>query len=565
MIVQHRYPLIMTFISIGIILVFNACQKEIGEADLILSNGVFFTVNPEQPEADAVAIKGDRILAVGTYAEINEYRSNRTRILDLQGRFACPGFNDSHVRLLDAGLAKRELDVSGAETVRQVRTILRNKIGSLPSVEWIVGRGWDQDVLLDGKWPDKHMLDRVAFSWPVYLTRKCGNVAWVNSRALLISNITAETRNPPGGEIVKDPRTGKPTGILKGTAMELVAQYIPPPSQNDIRSSIKRVIREVAEHGLTTVQDNSLPVALDLYQELLDKGELTCRITKQFPYDLEQDTFHQLGEKLQNPRLRRGALFVPLDGSIASKTAVFIQPYFDNPAERGILHINQEELEDLFYFADSRQYPISVGAFGDAASHMFFNALERSQKVNRSTNRRHRLEYAQIVRPEDILKIKTLDVVVSVQPFHCIDDMRWLEARIGPARCQNAHLWRSLKNQGINLALGSDWPYGPVNPMLGLYAAVTRRDTLGHPLEGWFPKERLTIEEAIEAYTLGSAYAEFMEDEKGSLEPGKLADIVVIDRNLLEIASEEIRKAKITYTILGGEIVYENGVSSYQQ
>ena len=167
--------------------------------------------------------------------------------------------------------------------------------------------------------------------------------------------------------------------------------------------------------------------------------------------------------------------------------------------------------------------------------------------------------------PEDLLRIKTLDVVVSVQPFHCIDDMRWLEARIGSARCQNAHLWRTLKNQGTNLAFGSDWPYGPVNPMLVLYAAVTRRDTLGHPLEGWFPMERLTIEEAIEAYTLGSAYAEFMEDEKGSLVPGKLADIVVIDRNLLEIASEEIRKAKITYTILGGEIVYENGVSSYEK
>jgi predicted amidohydrolase YtcJ len=516
------------------------------EADLILSNGIFFTVNSEQPEAEALAIKNDRILAVGKYSEINTYRGKMTRILDLHGAFGCPGFNDSHIHLLDAGLAAEECDLTGVQSIPEVRRIVNNKIRSTAAIAWILGRGWDQDLLLEGEWPDKSMLDRVAYTWPVYLTRKCGCVAWVNSRALMIANITDKTPDPPGGEIVRDPRTGKPTGILKGKAMELVSQYILPPFPDAVNSSIRRAVREVTKYGITTVQDNSSPEALDLFQALLDQDQLTCRITKELPFDINPRLYQQqFIEKQNNLMLRIGCLSATIDGSIASRTAVFSQPYFDDPVQRGLFLMDRERLENLFYFADSRQFQIAVGAVGDAAAHMFLDLYERTSKVNRTKSSRHRLEQAQIVSPGDLSRIKALGVVVSMQPFQCVDDMSWLEARIGPERCHYAHIWRSLKNQGAKLAFGSDWPFGPLNPMLGLYAAVTRRDTLGYPLEGWFPHERLTIEEAIEAYTLGSAYAEFMEKEKGSLEPGKLADIVIVDRNLLQCMEKDSHETVI--------------------
>lgn len=535
---------------------FNGCHQEVPEADLILTNGVFFTVNPEQPVAEAVAIKGDRILAVGHFSQMNPYRRNTTRILDLKGAFACPGFNDAHINLADGGMAMHELDLTDVNSVAAVRRLVRDQIRNSGVGSWVLGRGWDQDILLEGEWPDKYMLDRVAWDWPVFLRRKCGHMVWVNSLALKIANVTSETPEPTGGVIVKDPRSGNPTGLLKGTAVDLIAQYITPLKTDESRRIVTNAVRGLAKYGLTTVQDHSPPETIELFHELQEKDELTCRLTKAMPSEMESNEYQNARNRFDGPMLRVGHLFVEIDGWLSSRTAALFQSYSDDPSNQGMMLVDPDVLKQRLIHADIHHIPVSAGAVGDAANILVLDLYKRIQSISQNENNRYRLEYAQMLNQEALQVLKTLNAVVTTRPFLCIDDLQRFEARIGLDRCRYVHAWRSMKNQGAVLAFASGWPCGPVNPMLGLYAAVTRRDTLGHPLEGWFPKERLTIEEAIEAYTLGSAYAEHMEGEKGSLESGKLADVIVIDRNLLTIAAEDIRKAKILYTMVGGKIVY---------
>ena len=544
------------FISIFFLLL-AGCQQKGPSADLVLQNGNFFTVCERVPNVQAVAIKGDRILAVGSNDEIARYIQEKTRVINLEGKFGCPGFNDAHVHFVRGGMRMGDVDLKGVDSIREIQRKVLQSVRTLPPGSWLTGGGWDQSCLPDGKWPTSQILDVVAPDVPIFLRRVCGHAALVNRKAILIAGITADTPNPPGGEIVKNPETGQPTGILKEGAMALVSQYIPSPSEETLTDAVMKALAEAGKYGITSIQDKSGAGMLEVYKDLLDRGKLTCRISLSSSLKESSEESKRLQKRYRGVMLRFGGLDGILDGSIGAETAAFANPYLDDPINRGMLQWTQDELNGLVLLADKEGFQIQSHAVGDEANRMALDAYALTKKFNIGEKRRHRIEHAQVLSVGDIPRFQALGIVASMQPAHLMDDLRWLERKIGLQRCRYAYALKSLKDRGTVLAFGSDWPAAPLNPMLGIYAAVTRKDTTGYPPRGWFPQERIPVEEALAAYTLGSAYAEFMETEKGSLEPGKLADIVIVDRNLLKIPSQEILRAEVVYTILGGTIVYQ--------
>lgn len=537
-------------------LISSGCQRDPEIADVILKNGVFFTVDKERPLCQAVALKKDRIVAVGDDTEMEIHQDSTTRVIDLNGQFACPGFNDAHVHLIEAGLCMTEIDLKGMRTIREIQTAVRQKVRRLEPGEWVVGRGWDQTLFEGQRMPTKRILDQVSSYVPIYLKR-CGlHTALVNSEALRIAGITDKTVNPPGGEIEKDPNTGHPTGILKDSAMELVSQYIESPSAEQKKKAAEIALEAARQYGITSLQDNSSIDAFDIFKDLLDEGKLTCRISEWYPLQDDLSTAKKLKKEYDDPMLRFGLLKGFMDGSLGSRSAALLEPYLDDPDNRGILMMSPENLRQQVIEADRDGFQLGIHAIGDWAVRETLEAFAFAQRMNGKRDSRHRIEHAQILTDVDLIRFSELDVIASMQPFHCIDDLRWVESRLGTERCRLAYLWKSLRAQS-HIALGTDWPVVPLNPMQTLYASVARKDTTGFPSRGWMTAERLTIEEAIEAYTLGSAYAEFMDHEKGSLTPGKLADIVILNVNLLEATPEEIRDAAVVMTIVGGNVVYK--------
>jgi len=536
---------------------FTGCEMKTEQADLVLKNGTFFTVNKELPKVQAVAIQGERILDVGSNEEIEFYITPQTQVIDLKGAFGCPGFNDAHLHLLGGGLNALYVDLRGVQSAREMRTKVIRAIRNLPPGAWLVGWGWDETLFEDKQIPTKRYFDVVAPDVPIFLKRVCLHAALVNSKALEIAGLNAETPNPPGGKIEKDPRTRELTGILKEEAIKLVTQYIPEPTEEMKKEAILTVLSELKKVGVTSIQDNSSVEMLDLYESIQKEGLLTCRISEWSALKMDLKPYKRYRRKYRDNHLCFGLLKGFVDGSLGARSAALFEPYSDDPEERGIPIHTQDELNQLFVNADREGFQLGIHAVGDAANRMVLDAFELTRKVNGARDSRHRVEHAQILAQEDFSRFKDLNVVVSMQPFGCIDDLRWAEDRLGVRRCQNAYAWKSVKESGAVLAFGTDWPVSPLNPMISLYAAVTRQDTTGFPQGGWYPREKLTMAEAIEAYTLGSAYAEFMDQEKGSIEPGKLADIVILDRNLLEVDPSQVLKIQVKYTILGGKIIYQ--------
>jgi len=537
-------------------LFFNGCSSNKSEADLILKNGVIFT-GTKNEIVDAVAIQKDRIIAAGSFNDMDKFVTDNTRIIDLGEKFACAGFNDAHLHLLSGGLSMLEVDLTGASSRREIRRRVANKLKTLAPGSWIIGRGWDQNLLPDKKWPTRRVLDMVAPDVPIYLKRICGHAVLVNTKALRIAHITKDTPDPPGGEIVRDRKTGEPIGILKESAMELVSQYIPEPSKEQKIQAVKRALDEFRRFGITSVQENTSADMLRIYSDLEKQGELTCRITEMVPVETGFDKCEKLRKKYTGPYVRFGLLKAFADGSLGARSAALFEPYSDNPSTKGLLQYSQDEINALVAEADKRGFQMGIHAIGTRANYMILNAYEFAQKVNGKRDSRHRIEHAQVLVRDEIPRFKELGVIASMQPFHCIDDMHWAEKFIGPRRCRYAYAWKSLMNSGADIAFGTDWPIAPLNPLVSIYAAVTRRDTTGYPTKGWFPQERLTVKEAILNYTRGSAYAEFMEKEKGVLKEGMFADIVILDKNIMKIPPEEILKTRVVYTIVGGKIVYE--------
>lgn len=540
------------------------CQRSSApqpQADLILKNGVFFTADPKQPEVEAVAILGDRILAVGGEEDLAIYKKSGTRVMDLGGRFACPGFNDSHVQDLVGYQHTVDVNLFGVTTLREMQDRINAALRKHPKPMdvWLVGRGWDQSIMtdLDG-WPNKkHLQSRIWTDRPMVFYRICGHAALVNWKALRIAQISKNTPSPPGGEIEKNPRTGEPTGILKDAAMDLLDSYMPAPDVRLLGNGVRRMLHMAARFGVTSIQGQGCEPLFHIFKAFKNSDSLTCRINYWGKLTDGPDKVARLRGKSNDNMLHAGALSASLDGSMGTYGAALLWPYIDRPTLMGLPKLTQSQLNDAVLKADKAGMQVAVHAIGDAAGRLATESYELLSKLAKGEPRRLRLEHAQLLTDEDIQRLGALGVVASMQPAHLLDDLRWVQARLGQARCANAYAWRKIKTAGMTLAFGTYWPVTSMNPMHGLYAAVTRRDTLGFPLTGWYPQQRLTIEEAIEAYTLGSAYAEKMEDEKGSLTPGKLADIVVLDQNLLKISPRKILDTRVVWTFLGGKLVYQ--------
>lgn len=541
---------------------FWQCQKKLIEADIILSNGQIFTVNQLQPQVSHLAILGDRILATGDSATVFAFKGSQTKVHDLKGKFACPGFNDAHLHIRSGIQSMTEIDLSNITSMRELQRIIlkiANKAVHDEPNSWIIGRGWDQNKFFEGKWPTKRYLDVVTpYPFPpMLLKRVCGHAVWVNRYALRIAGIDKDTPDPPGGQIVRDPRTGEPTGILKDEAIQLVTQYMPERENTKFEDLLNQLLEDFLACGITSVQDQSEPHLLDILYEKYQNNDLECRVSEWLPLQENLKEYKQLVDTYNNNYLHVGMLKSFMDGSLGARSAYLKSPYDDEPNTMGLMQYPETVIQPLIINADQNGFQVGIHAIGDQANKKVLDFYETAQKINGNQERRHRIEHAQVLDPADIPRFGNLGVIASMQPYHCVEDMPWVEKRLGESRSRYTYAWRSLKQNGAVLAFGSDWPVVSYNPFLGIYAAITRSDTTGLPAGGWIPEERITVQDAIEAYTLGSAYAERMEKDKGSLESGKLADIIILDTNLLKATPKEILKTHVLTTIISGKIVYQ--------
>ncbi|MDZ7386694.1 MAG: amidohydrolase [candidate division KSB1 bacterium] len=532
-------------------------------ADLIVINAKVWTVNQAQPVAEAVAVRGDKIVAVGTTERVAKYQRARTTVIDAAGKLLLPGFNDAHLHFRSGGAALLQVVLDGCRTPEEVQQRVAARVAEVEPGQWVTGRGWDHTLFNKGVWPTRQLLDRVSPDNPVFLTRVDGHVGWANSVALARAGINRDTPNPEGGEIVRDPSTGEPTGILKETAASLVARLIPPLTAEQEREALKKALAEARRLGVTSIQDNSGIGSVRLYREFLDRGELTVRVTEWMDFALASDPAWLLAAKKEHQPfcdgryIRLGLLKGFVDGTLGSRTAYFFDPYDDDPGNVGMPQIDQEKLTAMVCTADSLGFQVGLHCIGSRANWMALNAFEEAVRRFGVRERRHRLEHAQVLRLADIPRLPELGVLASMQPTHCTSDLRWAEQRIGHERCKGAYAWRRILDVGGRICFGTDWPVEPLDPMRGLYSAVTRRNIeSGQPQEGWFPDQRLTIEEAIYLYTLGSAYGEFQEHLKGSIEPGKYADMILLSKDLLSAEPQEILTTEVVLTIVAGKIVY---------
>jgi predicted amidohydrolase YtcJ len=480
-----------------------------------------------------------------------------TRVIELRGRLVLPGFNDAHVHFLEGGFGLLSVDLRPARDQADFARRLGEHARTLPAGTWILQGNWDHEAWPSQALPTRHLVDASTPEHPVFVSRLDGHMALANSLALRLAGITRHTPDPEGGAIVRD-AAGEPTGILKDNAQALLARAIPEPTREMNRRAARAALAEAARLGVTTIQDNSATDALPTYLELRASGELTARISV-WRYAEALGALIQAGVRtgLGDDWVRLGAIKILSDGSMGAGTAAFYEPYADDPGTRGLLLYPPEELARLVREADAAGFQLAVHAIGDRANDLVLGAFEQAVIRNGPRERRFRIEHAQVVRKRDLARYRALGVIASIQPSHCIDDMRWAEKRIGRARSRDAYNFRSFLDAGIAVAFGTDWSVEPLDPRVGLYAAVTRELPDGGPPGGWFPEEKLTLAEALDLYTRGSAYAERAEDRKGTLLPGMLADIVVFERDLFRIPAREILEAEVDLTVVGGRIVHE--------
>ena len=529
-------------------------------ADLIVTHANIYTVDRQHPRAEAVAVIGERIVAVGSRAEIDSWRGPATRVIDAHGRLLLPGFNDSHVHFTDGGAALAEVQLNDAGSVEELRRRLATQVARTARGEWILGGDWDETKWSPRQQPTAALIDDVTRDVPVFISRYDGHQGLANSAAMRLAGISTGTADVAGGVIVRD-ETGAPTGIFKDAAQELLFKVIPPRSHEQRLAAARRALAYAASVGVTSVQHMSVEFAdVEVYSELLEKGELTTRIYCA-PLETEWQAQARVGMRRAwgSPYLRLGAVKGFADGSIGSRTAALLKPYSDEPDNRGILSAEMrppEAMRERLMQADAAGLQLRVHAIGDRAISMVLDMFEAIEKANGYHDQRMTIEHAQHTAPDDLERFARLHVIASMQPYHAIDDGRWVEARIGHERARTSYAWRSLLDHGVTLAFGTDWYVAPLNPLLGLYAAVTRATLDGKNPQGWIPEQRITLAEAVEAYTLGSAFAEFQEKEKGSITAGKLADMVILSDDIFAIKPEAIRNVRVETTIVGGKLVY---------
>ncbi|MBV8143508.1 MAG: amidohydrolase [Gammaproteobacteria bacterium] len=533
-------------------------------ADLIVTEAKIWTVDAARPTAEAVAVLGDRIVAVGSKSEIAAWRGPKTTVLDGHGKLLLPGFNDAHVHFVSGGMQLDSVQLNDVTSAEEMRRRVGERAAQTPKGEWITGGDWDETKWSPPQPPTRQLIDPVTGSTPVFVSRYDGHMGVANSAALRAAGITAATPDPAGGVIVRDAH-GEPTGALKDAALDLMERVIPPLSHEQRMRAVRRALAHAASVGVTSVQ-HMVAEAQDIavYAELLEHGELTTRIYAA-PLITQVDDVVKVGVRraFGSPYLRIGALKAFADGSLGSRTAYFFEPFLDEPNNRGLLSDEMHPLSlmrDRMMKADAAGLQLCTHAIGDQGISAILDLYAEVERAHPTAgaDRRWRIEHAQHMAEKDFERMARLHVIASVQPYHAIDDGRWAEARIGHDRASRTYAFRTFLNHGVRLAFGTDWDVAPLNPLLGLYAAVTRATLDGKHPEGWFPEQKLTIQEAIEAYTMGSAFAEFQEREKGSITPGKLADMVLLSDDVLVIEPAKIRDVKVLETIVGGKVVFED-------
>jgi len=540
--------------------IFAAAQSTMPEpADLVLTNGVIYTVDAKHPRVEALAVKGEKIVAVGTSKEIQAWVGKGTRVVDLKGRFALPGFNDAHIHLASGGQAKMTVDLTGARSLEEFQQRIRARLPDHKPGEWITGRGWDHTLWPGKQFPRRQDLDAVSTTHPMIFTRVDGHVAIANSRALELAKITRETPDPAGGEIERDPGAGQPTGMLKENATGLVRRQIPRITPEQRRRGIELALADASRFGITSIQDNSDWQDFLVYEQLKKEGKLHVRITEWLPFTAPLARLEEMRAYggTSDPWLKTGALKGVTDGTLGSRTAAMLAPFADDPSTSGILRIPVDELKEMAVERDKAGFQIALHAIGDRANRVALDAFAAARAANGKRDARHRIEHAQVVGPGDFERYANLDVIASMQPCHETTDMRWAEARLGPERSKGAYAWRTMERHGVKLAFGTDYSVEPMDPMRGLYACVTRELPGGGPTGGWIPNEKISIDDCIRSYTAGSAYAEFEEGRKGRLAPGLFADIVVLSADVTKVPSPEILKTEVVMTFAGGRLVYE--------
>ena len=561
------------------------------KAAIILLHGNIYT-GVEVPSSfhamqrvEALAIRGDRVQAVGTENEILKLKGPQTQVINLGGHFVMPGFNDAHLHLASAGFRRLTVDLTGVKSLTEFRDRIRARVQTAEPGEWITGGGWDHTFWPVKELPSRWDIDEVTADHPVFLQRVDGHIAVANTRALQLASISLASKDPEGGKIDRD-LSGGPTGILRETARDAVSAVIPKPTHEKRRQAIEAALQDLAQWGITSAQDNSGWEDFQIYEQLEREGKLTARISEWLAFDDSLETLkaHRAAHPGSDNMLHTGMLKGFMDGSLGSRTAALLEPYADDSKNSGLPQYEPAKLTTMTKERADAGFQIGFHAIGDKGVQMALGAFASTGRVETggvgtdpvetgdvgtgvspvqaerssadlSTDHRFRIEHAQVTTPAQVAKFKQLKVIASMQPNHLLTDMNWAMDRLGSKRAATSYAWAEFLKKGVTLAFGTDYPVEPVTPFRGLYAAVTRKSEGGK--KEYFPEEKLTMEQAIAAYTTGSAFAEFAEKEKGTLAPGMLADFVVLDRDVTAVAPEKVLGTKVLRTVVGGKTVYE--------
>jgi predicted amidohydrolase YtcJ len=543
------------------------------KADVIFIHGNIYTGVPANTpfssivREEAIALRGNRILAVGKNVDIEKMKGPQTQVIDLSGHFVMPGFNDAHLHLADAGLQKLSVDLVGVKTLDELRNRLRAKVQNAQPGQWVLGGGWDETLWPVKALPSRWDIDEVSEGHPVLLDRVDGHLAVANTRALQLASITLASRDPEGGHIDRN-ENGEPTGVLRDTAVQIVRSVVPKPTHEQRRHGIEVALADLAEHGVTSAQDFSPPMEnFEIYEELEKENKLTARLSEWLPFDepVEELKTERDSHPQSDLMLHTGMLKAFMDGSLGGHTAALLEPYADDPNNSGLPRYEQDKLNEMAKERVLAGFQLGFHAIGDKGVDMALQAFAVAEKAakdakvkaaNGGDDYRLRVEHAQVTTPAEIARFKELKVIASMQPSHVLTDMRWAQDRLGPKRAALSYAWAAFLNKGVTLAFGTDYPVEPVSPFRGLYAAVTRESENGK--QQYFPEERITMDQAIAAYTTGSAFAEFEEKEKGKLVPGMLADFVVLDHDVTAVPAAKLLSIKVLRTVVDGRTVYES-------
>ena len=557
-----------------IVLLFSSAllmaQKH-NSADTIFVNGDIYTgavlsyepgvKAPARQRVQAIAVENGRILAVGTNADMKKFHSNKTHTVDLGGHFVMPGLNDAHTHLGEAGREKMNVDLVGVNSLQEMEARIATRAKTAAPGEWIVGGGWDHTKWPGQKLPTREDIDSVTYGHPAYFDRVDGHIAIANSAALKAAGVTKDTVPPQGGAIDHD-ANGEPTGIIRESAKALITSKIPKPTAAQRRKALELATADAAAHGLTSVQDYSDWEDFLVMEEMERDGALRVRISEWLTFKdplstLQEHRAHHAGT---DPMLHTGMLKGFMDGSLGSRTAALLAPYADDPKNSGLPQYEQSQLDEMARERAKAGFQLGFHAIGDRAAAMALEAFGEAERAARETNVkqsdfRYRIEHDQVLTAQQPAQFAKLGVIASVQPNHLLTDMNWAQDRIGPERAKHSYPWADFVKNKVMLAFGTDYPVEPITPFRGIYAAITRMNEAG--TKSYFPEQKLTIHDALAAYTTGSAYAEFAERDKGLLEPGMLADFVVLDRDLTKASPRDILGTKVLRTVVGGKTVHE--------